>query len=123
MKQHLMISETDGHLYDTRKPDWTNKPLRKDYRKTFRHIHNTTQLKATLRADEYAWPGGYPLYLITSDGAALHFSCVRENFRSVLDSVKNKIDDGWRVVACDINYADELWCAHCDNEIESAYGS
>ena len=120
--KHLMISETDGHLYDTRHPEWYKKPLRTDYCHTFVRIETTAQLKATLRAGGLTFPGAYPMYLITSDGAALHFDCVRQNLRSVLDSIKNRIDDGWRVVVTEVNYEDELWCDHCNNEIESAYG-
>lgn len=107
MKDYWFISDTDGHLYDTRKEGWLYAPIRKDYRRTFPEINNVNQLKATLRSGEFTWPGFYPMYFIKSDGAALHFNCVRRNFRSVVDSVKNKADDGWRVIACEINYEDK----------------
>lgn len=46
--------------------------------------------------ERFAWPGGYELVLITSDGGCLCSACVRENYRSVYDSHKTKTDDGWR---------------------------
>jgi hypothetical protein len=86
------------------------------------NINTVKDLKQALRKP-YAWPGGYPLYFITSDGAALSFKAVRENLRSVLWSIKNGVNDGWRVQAMDINYEDnELYCDHTGEKIESAYG-
>jgi hypothetical protein len=29
--------------------------------------------------EPYAWPGGYPRYFITNDGAALSYNAAREN--------------------------------------------
>ena len=82
----------------------------------------TLQLKTVLRSGAYSWPGCYPLYFITSDGAALSFDSVRANFRSVLWSIKKQVNDGWRVTGCDINYEDgELTCDHSGKRIESAY--
>ena len=82
----------------------------------------TTDLKQALRAGKYTWPGCYPLYFITSDGAALSFEAVRENLRSVLWSIKNQVNDGWRVVQADVNWEDgELTCDHTNEKIESAY--
>lgn len=79
-------------------------------------------LKASLRSGEYAWPGGYPTYFITSDGAALSHKSVRENFRAVVDSIKTNNADGWQVVAVEVNWEDpELFCDHSNERIESAY--
>jgi hypothetical protein len=86
------------------------------------NINTVKDLKQALRNGPYAWPGGYPLYFITSDGAALSFKAVRENFRCVIWSIKNKVNDGWRVQAMDVNYEDnELYCDHTGEKIESAY--
>ena len=84
--------------------------------------YTTKNLKEHLRKGEYAWPGGYPLYFITTDGAALSFKAVRENLRSVLWSMKNKVNDGWRVCAVDANWEDpSLYCEHTNERIPSAY--
>ncbi len=120
---HLFIGH-EGNLYDTREKAWSNNPpLRKDYCKHFSNIENVSQLKATLRQGEYTWPGGHPMFFITSDGSALSFDSVKKEFKSVAWSIKNKTSDGWRVVACDINYEnDSLFCDHSGKQIESAYG-
>jgi len=82
----------------------------------------TARLKQALRSGKYTWPGAYPLYFITSDGATLSFEAVRENLRSVIWSIKNKVNDGWRVVATEVNWEDcGLYCEHTGERIESAY--
>ena len=82
----------------------------------------TKDLKSALRAGPYAWPGGYPLFFVTSDGAALSFAAVREQYRSVLHSIRHASNDGWRVVAVEVNYEDPaLYCDHTGERIESAY--
>ena len=80
------------------------------------------ELKQALRAGPYAWPGGYPLYFITSDGEPLSFAAVRENYRQVLDAMRHGNRDGWGVVAITANWEDgELYCAHTGERIPSAY--
>lgn len=120
---HFFVSSSDGGLYDTRVAAWHTKPaLRAVYSRTFREISTTLELRATLRAGAHAWPGGYPLFFITSDGGALSFETVKKNLRSICWSIRHKSNDGWRVVACDINYEDgELTDSHTGSKIESAY--
>jgi len=120
---HLFISSSDAGLYDTRRKDWHKQPpLRPDYMKHFSVITNTAELLATLRAGPSAWPGGYPLYFITSDGGALSFATVQKNLRRVLSSIRDQSSDGWQVVACDVNWEDaELFDDHTGEKIPSAY--
>lgn len=122
--EHMFIFE--GDLYDTRGSAWAClPPLRKGYRTHWSRdgAWGTAQVKAALRAGELAWPGRLPMFMITDDGGCLHFDCVRDELRNVLWSIKSECSDGWRVVACDINYEDgEMICAHCGERIESAYG-
>lgn len=123
LPSHLFVSSVDGALYDTREPDhFQRAPLRTPYNCMFGRIDNVAQMKATLRAGEYAWPGGYPMYFITSDGGSLSFDSVRENLRSIMDSIANDYRDGWKVIACEINWEDgDLYCDHSGKRIESAY--
>lgn len=124
MQSYFFISEMDGALYDTRRLDWSESaPLRPVYRRPFSEIETTAQLRATLRAGAYAWPGGYPRYFITADGAALSFDSVKENLREVLSAIaRNDRRGGWRVEACVINWEEpDLYCAHSGARIESAY--
>lgn len=81
------------------------------------------EIKGRLRAGEYAWPGGYPCYFVTSDGEAMSFKAVRQEWRQVVWAhLVNARDSGWHIAGCDINYEDpELYCCHTGERIESAY--
>lgn len=124
MRNHLFVGSS-GELFDTRNPAWSSSPpLRADYSKHFRNIETVAQFKATLRAGAYAWPGGYPIALITIDGAALCFDCGRREARNIFESIASKSGDGWRVVACDMvenwDSEDDLLCDHCSKAIGGA---
>lgn len=125
---HLFVSSADGCLYDVR-PDaegrtWFDKPaLRTNFAMHHVDIKTVADLKATLRAGQYAWPGGYQLYFITSNGEALSFDAVRENFRECIDNMRTRYRCDWNIVACHVNYEDnDLVCAHTGKLIPAAYG-
>ncbi len=83
----------------------------------------TKNIKDAIRT-KYAWPGGYPLFLITSDGASLCVTCGYQKYRQIAYAIMHKLNDGWRVTAADVNWEDaNLFCDHCGNQIESAYGN
>jgi len=122
MKQHMFVSSSDGALYDTRVPDWSKKPpVRPNYNWHHRTIKTANDFKATLRAGPWAWPGGYPLYFICNDGGSLCFKCAKLEARYIIESYKDTNDD-WRVIGCEVNYENEIFCVHCSDKIESAYG-
>ena len=124
MKEHYFISDSDGALYDTRDAGWSSAPLRPNYKWHHSEIETVADLKATLRAGAYAWPGGYPLFFATADGAALSFTTARKEFRTIASAIAD--DDksgGWRIEACGINFENGgLVCGHSGETIESAYG-
>lgn len=69
----------------------------------------------------YAWPGGYPIYFITQDCAALCPSCVNKE-RELIDVAFADEDQQWNVVSSSVNYEDtDLYCDHCNMKIEAAY--
>jgi hypothetical protein len=121
LPDHLFVGD-EGQLFDTRIDNWhIQTPQRWDYHKHHQTIQTVAHLKATLRAGSYAWPGGYPLYFITTDGGALSFETVRDEFSNVVWSVKNQANDGWQVCACDVNWEDaDLIDDHTGEYIESA---
>lgn len=122
MPSHMFVASS-GELFDTRVPQWSKKALRATYSKTCMDIDNAQEFKATLRAGKYAWPGGYPMYLICSDGGPLCFDCARTEARNIITAIQRRDGSGWRVTATDINYEDEdLVCEHCNQKIESACG-
>jgi hypothetical protein len=72
--------------------------------------------------NRYAWPGGYPLYGVMSDGGALCPCCIKSEFRNIAESTIKDYRDGWAFLGADINYEDpSLYCDHCNKRIESAY--
>lgn len=72
--------------------------------------------------EPYAWPGGYPRYFITSDGAAISYKSAIHNQKLIIDSINESLNDGWQVVGCDINWEDSgLYCDDTNEPIESAY--
>jgi hypothetical protein len=82
---------------------------------------STSQIKEAIRS-KYAWPGGYPLYLICCDGEALCCDCARKKWKQIAYSTRNKLRDGWHVIGPDVNWEDPaLFCAHCNTRIHSAY--
>jgi hypothetical protein len=87
-------------------------------------IMTLAQIKTELRAGQYAWPGGYPKYFITYDGAALSFAVVRECWREVVSAhLTNDKASGWYIEAADVNWEDaNLACDHTNKPIECAYG-
>ena len=84
---------------------------------------NRKELEQALLSGKYAWPGGYPLYFITDDGAALSFEEVGDNFELVAVSIERELHDGWGVIAVSVNWEyGELYCDHYHELIPSAYG-
>jgi hypothetical protein len=76
--------------------------------------------------DKYAWPGGYPLYLVMADGEVLCPDCAKSNWRAIVENtlmpVREYPELQWRALGADINYEDSnLHCSHCYARIESAY--
>ena len=122
LPDHLFVGN-HGELYDCRVQNWHKlRPLRTAYRFHFSTIKTCSELKATLRLGRFTSIRCYPLYFVTSDGAAISFGAVRANLASVLHSIKTRCDDGWRVVACQVNWEDAyLTCDHSGERIESAY--
>jgi hypothetical protein len=86
-------------------------------------IETISDFRKAMRHGPYAWPGGYPCYFITNDGAALSFKTARNERRLILEAIRDRDNSGWRVVAMDVNWEDsELRCDHSGEPIESAYG-
>jgi len=71
----------------------------------------------------YAWPGGYPLYIVMADGEALSIEAAKAEFKLVAYATLFAQRDGWQAAGVEVNWEDtELYCAHTNDKIESAYG-
>jgi len=96
--------------------------VRERYSHTYREIRTGAQLRATLRAGPYVWPGGYPLFFLLSDGACASFAAVRANLPQCTRAIRDRSHDGWRIVGCDVNWEDaDMVCAISDEPIAPAY--
>jgi len=85
-------------------------------------INSISDFRRAIRYGKYAWPGGFPLFFITNDGAALSFEAVRANRRLILEAIANKDNSGWAVIGTEVNWEDDdLTCDHTGEPIESAY--
>jgi hypothetical protein len=81
-----------------------------------------TNISALRYAARNRYSSGYPTYWVCDDGEALCHACFVKERRQIIDAVAHKRNDGFRVVALDINYEDpRCFCAHCNARIESAY--
>lgn len=82
-----------------------------------------SQIKQALRNGAYAWPGGYPLYFVASDGEAMSFAGVRMSWRDIVRAyLTNDERSGYMLVAVEANWEDaELHCCVSGDRIESAY--
>lgn len=85
-------------------------------------IETIADLKNALRHAYSPWPGGYPRFFLTNDNGALCFDAVLANLRECFQAIKDNDNSGWRIIAVAINYEDaQLYCAHTNARIESAY--
>lgn len=83
--------------------------------------HDPAHKALMLAVEPHVFPGGYPRYAVTDDGGALCHKCAEKEFDSIYAATPG---DGWHIEALVINYEDtELFCDHCNEQIESAYGA
>ena len=89
------------------------------------NISKPSDFGRALKQGPYAWPGGYPLFFVTEDGAAISFAAARKEAKLICDAIRDRSRsrNGWRVVACEVNWEDsDLVCDHTGKQIECAYG-
>jgi hypothetical protein len=114
----LFIGCDDGALY--RVGDYSQ-PVRPNYSGHRRAIETVADLKATLRAGPYAWPGGYAIYFVTADGAVLSFAAALAEFRIIAGAIRDgDTRGGWRIVGtgCTADDDDTPVCDHTGLPIE-----
>lgn len=73
--------------------------------------------------NKYAWPGGYPLFIVCNDGACLCTDCAKKEYHQIAHDTVKGWGTGWDVAAAAVNWEDsDLYCDNCNKQIESAYG-
>lgn len=86
------------------------------------NINRPSDFGRALKTGPYTFPGCYPVYFITSDGAALSFDAARREAKLICAAIRERSRDGWRVMAVAVNWEDPaLYCDHSGKRIESAY--
>ncbi len=80
------------------------------------------EVKQAIR-EPWAWPGGYPKFLIMSDGEALSIKAARQCWREIVWATLHRERSGWQAIGVDINWEAVLMCAHTGELIECAYPS
>lgn len=87
-------------------------------------INTVSDFRKAYKSGPYAWPGGYPLFFITADGAALSWEAAKQCRGEIIRTIASKDSrSGWCIVATDINWEDDsLYCEHTGEKIPSAYG-
>lgn len=88
------------------------------------NIDNTAPMGAAryVRRERYAFPGGYPLALMTTDGGLLCPDCVASEFAQVSWEHRNKCDGGFRpaAVVCGAETDGDMVCDHCGKVMQEA---
>lgn len=79
-------------------------------------VSSIKQLKAAIR-HPYAWPGGYEISAIMSDGGVLCMKCCKDNFSNIVDSTKRDIRDGWKIEAIDCVWEGDCNCEQCGKSV------
>jgi len=81
--------------------------------------------------DACAWPGGYPLFYLFTDGGCICPECANANIVEIDAAMRDARGNrphssgcgGWAIDAVEANWEDDsLTCDHCGERIESAYG-
>lgn len=72
----------------------------------------------------YAWPGGYEIHLVLSDGECVCHACTVKHLGLIVSAIVSNSTDGWKAIGTDINYESTgIYCAQCSKQIEPAYES
>lgn len=74
----------------------------------------------------FAWPGGYPLFYVFTDGGVICPDCVNANIQEIDGAIKGErrfnSRGGWAIDRYDANYEEpDLCCDHCGKLIPAAY--
>ena len=79
----------------------------------------------TVARNPFAWPGGYPVALIMSDGGLICAKCVKDNYRIILEATRDGDHSGWGAAGFYVyegtteDYDGVVACDNCNVEIIS----
>lgn len=79
-------------------------------------LENPLDMVRMIARDRYTFPGGYELIALMDDGGIVCSQCVRNNYKDILHSTKQKSAEGWQVVGI-LNSSEldeDAYCDHCN---------
>jgi polyferredoxin len=78
------------------------------------------QVRQAIR-QPYAWPGGYPLSIITQDGGVICPDCAKENHRGIAHDTLHPGWEGcgWSAAAVNILWEGGNHCDHCGRCVDA----
>ena len=87
-------------------------------------MSNETAIQQVKRAirEPYAWPGGYPVYTVLTDGALLCPECARNEFKRIAFYARHPQNSGWEPAGAAVLWEGSDECAQCGKNLPSAYG-
>jgi hypothetical protein len=91
------------------------------FRDTVRREHPMGAARI-VRRERFAWPGGYPLVLVLTDGGTLCPDCVAREWSLISCAHRHHERNGWAPIGLDIVEATEtdVRCDHCGKLIAEA---
>ena len=96
-------------------------------RQAFKRVRRQLKMEVNRQPlPSFAWPGGYPMYYVFTDGGCICPDCVNGNVEEIDAANRGErrynSHGGWAVDGWDINYeSPDLYCDHCNERIPSAY--
>lgn len=106
LPEYFFVDCCDGHLFDTRDPNWSRNPLRKHYHYCHPLIDTPSKLAAFIRRGSCTSIGGYEIYLIDNkNGEAISYRSVKKYFADFVSDMRN---DPQLTFSPDINWEDPL---------------
>lgn len=89
-------------------------------------MHMTiSEFRTAVRRGPSAWPGGYPVYAVFTDGQFACWNCLKTERRLILEALADpSYRTGWELSHFGIYWEGEPeLCANCGAECPSAYGA
>jgi hypothetical protein len=80
------------------------------------------QIKHAIR-NPYAWPGGYPVYVVMADGELICAQCARAEYKQIARATLQGYSDGWKAAGAEVLWENDVQCCHCNKALPSAYGN
>lgn len=93
-------------------------------------IETKKDLAKAYRQGPYAFPGGYPVYLLMTDGCFLCWECFKNEYRNIWEGTLDPaFRTGWKPDSLQVlwehdtsdNELTPTYCDHCSKELDAAY--